>query len=76
VVFMSDGLLEIRREVPGEKATNAARFFRVMNQLPMELQMIVCNRIGGLGDMNVPTTRSEGAFRQLAYKYARNPNGR
>ena len=40
VVFLSDGLLQIRT---GEAETH--RFFHIAAKLPMELQMLLCNRV-------------------------------
>ena len=39
VVFVSDGLLQIKDTTPP-----AARFFRIASQLPLELQKVLCFR--------------------------------
>jgi len=41
VVFVSDGLLKIDDTTT---TTPAARFFKIVNKLPLELQMVVCFR--------------------------------
>ena len=64
VVFLCDGLLELREE----NETGAARFFRVAKELPTELQMILCYRVIGSGGENIPGTQRELAFKQLARK--------
>ena len=66
VVFASDGLLRVR-ETAGSKS---ARFFRVTLRLLMELQMLLCNRVAGLGRDNIPMKDSEAAFGRLARVFA------
>jgi len=46
IVFLSDGLLEIRIENEANRAP--ARFFRIARKLPLELQMLLCSRVAGL----------------------------
>ena len=62
VIFLSDGLLEIKAETRSE----AARFFRMARELPMELQMVLCHRVVGSMRMNIPGEQRELAFKQLA----------
>jgi hypothetical protein len=57
VVFLSDGLLQIKEENPTGAA--AARFFKTMKKLPMELQTILCRRVVGSTGENIPGERSE-----------------
>ena len=47
VIFLCDGLMRISEETTNE----AARFFRIIQRLPMELQMILCLRaVGSTGE--------------------------
>jgi ankyrin repeat protein len=64
VVFLSDGLLEIK----GNRGENeqAKRFFRIVKELPLELQMIMCRRAVGSMGMNITGWDSEVAFKALA----------
>ena len=43
VVFVSDGLLQIKDTTPSP----AARYFSIAAQLPLELQMVLCYRLVG-----------------------------
>ena len=61
VVFLCDGLLEIK-----EKNRTGGRFFKIAEQLPMELQMVLCHRVVGSMDDNISQEASEAAFRALA----------
>lgn len=67
VVFASDGLLEIKENENHE----AARFLRIIVQLPLELQMILCHRVVGSFGMNITGNDAEAAFRDLAKKLRR-----
>ena len=62
VVFVSDGLLEIRN---GDQSL-AARFFDIARRLPLELQMVLCHRVVGLDKEIIPGKDSEMAFKSLA----------
>jgi len=64
VVFVSDGLLQIKDTTP----TPAARFFSIAAQLPLELQMVVCFRQVGSDKEIIPGKESEVAFKELARK--------
>ena len=63
VVFLSDGLLVIRDEAVD---SHAARFFRIVRQLPMELQMVQCYRLAGCLKTNLGGKERELAFKELA----------
>lgn len=63
VVFLSDGLLQVGG-AGGSPA--AARFFRIAARLPVELQMVLCQRVVGSGRTNILGARTEAAFRSLA----------
>jgi hypothetical protein len=62
VVFLCDGLLEIKRK------GKAARFFSMTQRLPMELQMVLCHRVVGSAGENISVEQSESAFMKLAKK--------
>ena len=63
VVFLSDGLLQLKKATEARPLT--IRFFRIAGQLPLELQML-CYRVAGIGKMAIPTQTSEIAFKNLA----------
>jgi len=65
VVFVSDGLLQIKETTPSP----AARYFSIASQLPLELQMVLCFRLLGSPKEIIPVRESEAAFKKLA----RNP---
>ena len=62
VVFVSDGLLQVKDTI----ATPAARFFSIVAQLPLELQMVLCFRQVGSNKDIVSGKDSEVAFKELA----------
>jgi len=62
VVFVSDGLLQVKDTTP----SLAARFFSIAALLPLELQMVLCNRLVGSGKEIIPGKESEVAFKELA----------
>ena len=62
VVFVSDGLLQIKDTTPSP----AARFFSIVVQLPLELQMVLCYRLVGSGKEIISGKESEVAFKELA----------
>ena len=71
VVFLCDDLL-----IPSAASTSAAfhkaaRFFQITKRLPMELQMMICNRAFGVGKDIVLTKHSEPAFKRLGRLPAR-----
>jgi hypothetical protein len=65
VVYLSDGFLKLK---PGSSATAAGKFFSIATRFPLELQMILCNRVHGLHKDLVLTKYSEPAFKKLARK--------
>lgn len=71
VVFLSDGLLDIKSELMSLGA--AARFFSMARRLPMELQMILCHRLVGSMGTNIPVEQREAAFGRLAKKVSALP---
>ena len=68
VVFLCDDLLATAKPstTDASAASGAARFFQIAVQLPMELQMVLCNRKFGSGKDHVLTKHSEPAFKKLA----------
>jgi len=66
VVFVSDGLLEVRQ---ADEANPALGFFLLALRLPLELQMLLCRRVVGLSEENILTQEREAAFKSLAIKY-------
>jgi len=52
-----------------EKEIAHRRFFVMAGQLPMELQMVLCNRVYGLTKDTILAKNSETAFRALAVYY-------
>jgi len=62
VVFVSDGLLQIKATTPSP----AARFFNIARRLPLELQMVLCFRLVGSDKEIIHGKDSEVAFKELA----------
>jgi len=62
VVFVSDGLLQIKDTTP----SLAARFFSIAARLPLELQMMLCSQVVGSSKEIIPGKDSEVAFKSLA----------
>lgn len=65
VVFVSDGLLQFNDI---NTPSPAARFFSIVTQIPLELQMVLCNRAMGSAKEIIPGRESESAFKDLAKK--------
>jgi len=63
VVFVSDGLLQIRDTTI---TTPAARFFNIARCLPLELQMVLCYRLAVSPKEIISGKDGEVAFRSLA----------
>ena len=63
VVFLSDEFVVV---AGGTNEVNTKRFWFMGMQLPMELQMVLCNRMFGSAKDLVLTKYSEPAFRKLA----------
>ena len=62
VVFVSDGLLQMKDPAP----TPASRFFNIARKVPLELQMILCCRLAGTPKEIIQGKNSEAAFKKLA----------
>jgi len=69
IVFLCDGLLSIR-EGPWEESGSvaAARLFRILSQLPLDLQMVYCFRAIGSVKSVIALKPREESFRVLAHK--------
>jgi len=70
VVFLCDDLLSVRTESSASSSSStphnaARRFFQMAQCLPIELQMVLCNRVFGAGKSLVLTKHSEPAFKKL-----------
>jgi len=63
VVFVSDGLLQIKETTT---PSPAARFIKIARRLPLELQMVLCFLQVGSPKEIIPGTDSEVAFKELA----------
>jgi hypothetical protein len=64
VIFLSDGLLRVKTdEIISDEYCN---FFNISKRLPMELQMLLCNRALGSMKDSISFDNSEVAFKQLA----------
>ena len=74
-VFLCDDLLQLKPAshlvaTPDHAAAIAAtRFFAIVSQLPMELQMILCHRAVGSTKQNILQKDSEAAFHTLAKSF-------
>jgi len=73
-VFLCDGYLQFRtsRGNEAEAAAETAatvmpqeRFFRIALVLPMDLQMLLCNRTFGLGSVVISLKDSEEGFKKF-----------
>jgi len=62
VVFVSDGLLQIKEMA----STPAATFFQISRRLPLELQMMLCYRVAGSDKEIIQGKDREVAFKELA----------
>ena len=65
VVFYSDDFVRLK---PGEHE-EISRFLRLCKLLPMDLQMVLCNRLFGSGRNVVTSIDSEPGFRWLARRF-------
>ena len=64
VVFVSDGLLDVRRDSSADPLIT--RFFIIAAQLPLELQMVLCHRVIGSPKDTIRGDQTEQAFQDLA----------
>lgn len=74
VVLVCDGLLRIHEPL-ANAATAAAKFFAITRRLPMELQMVVCNRaFDSANDSVRPRLPSPDSGRSWRWKMAGEPS--
>ena len=75
VVFTCDGLLALKSPKHTRKIKNWKRtkFLKIAQQLPMELQMLMCNRVYSMARDGVPLKESEAAFHSLGIRYSPQP---
>ena len=66
VVFACDQYVRVAAPLAQD---GSARFFAIASKLPMELQMVLCNRLFGLARDVVLSKFSEPAFRFYAKSY-------
>jgi ankyrin repeat protein len=81
VVSICDGFLHVCNRLPPRQSDkpkakeektalfNNARFFGIACRLPMELQMLLCNRAYLLDRDSIPTTEFEDSFRNIMVRY-------
>jgi hypothetical protein len=62
MVFLCDDFLRIKEPT----TSSAARFFNIVKNLPMELQMVLCYLVFGSSKENIKSKDSEPAFKSLA----------
>ena len=63
MIFHCDSFLKVADGV--EETHKVARFFRVCEQLPIELQMVLANRLHGIGGDLIACELRERAFREV-----------
>jgi len=79
VVFLCDDLLTVSAEYSASASSSSvitivnARFFQIAQRLPIELQMMLCNRVFGSCKDIVLTKHSEPAFKRLGGFLTRSP---
>lgn len=69
VVYLSDGYLKISENNDvgmSQRKQKTKHFFKLASRLPMDLQMVLCNRAIGLGDSVVKGECSEQGFVKFA----------
>lgn len=62
MVLIADDFVRL---APREAGTNTGRFFAMATRLPMEMQMVLCNRTVGIAGDLVLLKNSEHSFRWL-----------
>lgn len=65
MVLLSDGHLTIGEDT----STRSARFFSLGQRLPMDLQMVLCNRLFDLPHDFVTVSKTTIGFKQLVKTY-------
>ena len=69
VIFLSDGLLQVKTDYQQPSADKMVRFLIISQQLPMELQMLLCHRVFDSNQDNITSIQAETGFKQLADSY-------
>ena len=67
VVFLSDGYLRLKSRT-GKTGIQAKTFFKIAQRLPMELQMLLCQRVYSSKKTSIPTKDTEAALMSLAQR--------
>jgi hypothetical protein len=67
IVFFCDGYVELPNTY--QETSGRIRFFKIVRKLPMELQMIVCNRMERLDKKFIDSKLIDLGFRYLVTKY-------
>jgi len=66
VIFFTDGFLRVKSESVSAAAPGVERFLTIASQFPMELQMVLCNRLFDSARNMVLSKHSEPGFLWLA----------
>jgi hypothetical protein len=67
IIFLSDKFLQLNEQKSDNGKTRAAlRFFKLITNLPMEIQMIICNFYGGVNQIFIRMEHSNNEFKALA----------
>jgi len=78
VVYFSDDFLVIKetpetadqgKDDSNNEANKLKRFFRITQVLPIELQMVMCNRLFGSALDLIRVVHSEAAFKRVAQRF-------
>lgn len=67
-VYLSDGYLRIPEGFKPEKEKEV-KFFVLISRLPLDLQMVLCNRVFDLGHSIIKRNHSEKGFIKFATKF-------
>jgi len=73
IIFLSDDFLVIKKTPKNsheekDDPNKLKRFFRITQVLPIELQMVVCNRLFGSARDLIRAVHSEAAFKRMAQR--------
>jgi len=66
VIFICDGLLTVKKGT----LKKLSRFFAISKRLPMEVQMMLCNRVFGSMKDSILSKISEPAFKELGRSFS------
>lgn len=62
MVLYSDGFLYLP---PAKTESKARRFLHIASQLPLDLQMVLANRVAGLMNDVIPSQQADGALHEV-----------